>query len=291
MPIRIRVALVAAAVAVLSNPVFAQSLEYVGSYNWDGPTGEYGGFSGIEVSENGMWFTVIGDKGVIVSGMFERNGQRITGVDSALQNLKNDSDNTVSAPESDSEGLAIGADGRVYVSFENRHRVAAYAQAGASAKTLEKHPDFGRLGGNDGLEALAIDADGTLYSLPEQATNSALPIYRYRNGTWSTPFQIPEVAPYKPVGADFGPDGKLYLLERRFRGALGFKNQIRRFEINGDQIGQGELLLRTDTGAHANLEGIALWRDAHGFIRVTMVADDNFNFFQRSEFVEYRLQE
>lgn len=270
MPIRIRVALAAAGLALLSNSGFAQSLEYVGSYTWEGATEEYGGFSGIEVSENGMWFTVIGDKGIIVGGMFERNGQRITGVRSALKNLKNDSGNTVSVPESDSEGLAIGPDGRVFVSFENHHRVSTYPRAGGTAQTLVKHPDFSRLGSNDGLEALAIDADGTLYALPEQPSNSILPIYRYRDGNWTTPFQIPEVPRYKPVGADFGPDGKLYLLERRFRGALGFKSQIRRFEINGDQISEGELLLRTNTGEHANLEGIALWRDARGSIRVTM---------------------
>ena len=291
MPSRIRVALIAAGLALLPNVIFAQTAEFVGSYIWLGPTKEYGGFSGIEVSENGMWFTAIGDKGVIVGGMFERNGQRISGVESALQKIRNGDGGAVSKPQSDSEGLAVGADGRIFISFENRHRVWGYQQIGGNVQKLEKHPDFERFGGNDGLEALAISDDGTLYALPEQPTNSIIPVYRYRDDTWSTPFYIPEVPKYKPVGADFGPDGMLYLLERRFRGVLGFKSQIRRFEIKGDQISDGEVILRTDTGAHGNLEGLALWRDAHGYIRLTMIADDNFKFFQRGEFVEYRMQE
>lgn len=291
MPSRIRVALVAAGLALLSNAVVAQTAEYVGSYTWDGPTKAYGGFSGLEVSENGMWFTAIGDKGVVVSGMFERSGQRISGVDSALQTIKNGEGGRLSKRQTDSEGLAIGVDGRVYVSFENRHRVWGYPQIGSNAQKLARHSDFDKFGGNDGLEALAVSDDGTLYALPEQPTNSIIPVYRYSEGVWSTPFHIPEIPNYKPVGADFGPDGWLYLLERRFRGVLGFKSQIRRFAINGDHISDGEVILRTDTGKHDNLEGIALWRDAQGYIRITMIADDNFNFFQRGEFVEYRLQE
>jgi hypothetical protein len=40
---------------------------------------------------------------------------------------------------------------------------------------------------------------------------------------------------------------------------------------------------------HGNLEGLAVWQDALGTIRLTMLSDDNFNSFQRSEFVEYRV--
>ena len=34
-----------------------------------------------------------------------------------------------------------------------------------------------------------------------------------------------------------------------------------------------------------------VWRDDLGRIRLTMVSDDNFRFFQRTEFVEYALDE
>lgn len=291
MPSRIRIALISAGLALLPIAVFAQTAEFVGSYTWSGPTRDYGGFSGIEVSEDGKRFTVIGDRGAIVDGVFTRNGQRITDVNSALQKIKNHYGSPVLKPTSDAEGLAIRADGRVFISFENSHRVRAYQQIGSNAQKLAKHPDFKQFSRNSGLEALAVSTDGTLFALPEHAVNSVIQIYRYKNGRWGTPFQIPAVSSFKPVGADFGPDGKFYLLERSFTSVFGFESQIRRFEINGNQISDGEVVLQTSAGTHGNLEGIALWQDARGDIRLTMIADDNFIYFQNSEFVEYRLQE
>lgn len=291
MPNRFRSALIAVGLALLPNATFAQLAKHIGSYTWAGPTKEYGGFSGIEVSDDGMRFTVIGDRGVIVDGVFERKRQRISGVNPQLQKIRDRNGNAVSQSRSDAEGLAIGGDGRVFISFENRHRVRAYHQIGGPAQKLAKHPDFKHFGGNSGLEALAISPNGTLFALPEETPSSTVAIYRNDGGRWATPFHIAAVAGFKPVGADFGPDGKFYLLERSFKSVFGFGAQVRRFEIQGDHISQGEVVLRTPAGTHGNLEGIALWRDARGDIRLTMIADDNFNFFQRSEFVEYRLKQ
>ncbi len=50
-------------------------------------------------------------------------------------------------------------------------------------------------------------------------------------------------------------------------------------------------LLRSGLGVHDNLEGIAVWRDDQGRMRLTMVSDDNFQFFQVSEIVEYVVPE
>lgn len=88
---------------------------------------------------------------------------------------------------------------------------------------------------------------------------------------------------------DFGPDGRLYLLERALRG-LFFATRVRRFEIaEGARVVSEETLLETAAGTHDNLEGISVWRDGAGDIRITMISDDNFRFLQRTEIVEYRL--
>ena len=81
--------------------------------------------------------------------------------------------------------------------------------------------------------------------------------------------------------------GRLYLLERDFAG-IGFRSRVRRFAPDG--TGE-EVLLETGIGVHDNLEGISVWRDDLSRIRLTMVSDDNFRFFQRTEFVEYALGE
>lgn len=291
MPSRIRLALIAGIAALAPMIAAAEKAEYIGSYTWLSASEEHGGFSGIEVSDDGLRFTAIGDKGIIVEGRFNRTDGQISGVVSILRKLQNTDGKAVSKPDSDAEGLAIAADGRIFISFEHRHRVWAYRDSKSKAAWLPRHPDFKHFKGNDGLEALAINPDGTLFALPEKSGKEQIRIYRYKANEWDQPFSIPRVKHFKAVGADFGPDGKFYLLERTLNSVFGFKTRVRRFDIHGDTIGSGEVVLETVSGLHDNLEGLSVWRDGAGDIRLTMVADDNFNFYQRSEFVEYRLQE
>lgn len=90
------------------------------------------------------------------------------------------------------------------------------------------------------------------------------------------------------MGADFDTEGNLYLLERAFTG-FGFKSRVRRFFLDDDAVTAEETLLETAILQHDNLEGLSVWKDADGDIRLTMISDDNFNDFQRTEFVEYRV--
>ena len=138
------------------------------------------------------------------------------------------------------------------------------------------------------MEALAVDGRGNLYALPERFRYGPdSPLYRYNGSGWRLLARIPRTDGYLPVGADFGPDGQFYLLDRAFTG-LGFRSRVRRFD---PADWSGETLLETNTGRHDNLEGLAVWRDAGGAIRLTMISDDNFRFFQRTEIVEYRVSD
>ncbi len=80
--------------------------------------------------------------------------------------------------------------------------------------------------------------------------------------------------PFLIVGADIGPDGRLYMLERDFAG-IGFRSRIRRFDLDG---GNEETMLETGLRTHDNLEGISVWQDAQG-LRLTLISDDNFRVF------------
>jgi len=134
--------------------------------------------------------------------------------------------------------------------------------------------------------------DGALYTMPERSGGASrpFPVYRYRDGEWTRPFSIPRRGPFLPVGADFGPDGRLYLLERHLGGISGFLSRVRSFRIDGDLLLDERPVLETSAGQHDNLEGIAVWKDKGGHIRLTMVSDDNFFILQRTELVEYRLE-
>jgi hypothetical protein len=90
------------------------------------------------------------------------------------------------------------------------------------------------------------------------------------------------------VGADFRPDGRFYLLERSF-GPLGFRSRVRSWHLAEDGGQDERLHLQTERRTHDNLEGLAVWRDSADRIRLTMISDDNFLFFQSTEVVEYAI--
>ena len=107
---------------------------------------------------------------------------------------------------------------------------------------------------------------------------------------WSVPFTIPRIGSFLPVGADFGPDGRFYVLERAIW-VFGFRSRVRSWQIEHGRPTRAKTVLLTYSGKHDNLEGLSVWRDDQGDIRLTMISDDNFKFFQRTELVEYVLKD
>jgi hypothetical protein len=261
----------------------------VGSFRWTIADAAFGGLSGIEVDEAGTAFVALSDRGAFLAGKLRRDADgRVDGVtDVVVTPVVGREGKRLRKARLDTEGLAVGKDG-IYVSLEGPAQVVRFKTIAGGGKALTAADDFAGLQRNSSLEALAIDADGALYTLPERSgrMDKPFPVYRYQDG-WTQPFTIPRIGEYLPTAADFGPDGRLYLLEREFHGLLGFQSRVRRFVVEGDQIDAGETLLETAIGQHDNLEGLSVWRDADGGLRLTMISDDNFRFFQSTQIVEY----
>lgn len=261
---------------------------YLGTYVWNERWEGFGGFSGLELSPDGLGFTALSDRILLVSGQLSRNGAGVvTGVDAGPpEPLLDTEGGLLRGARADSEGLAIGPDGTVWISFEGRARVRRQNPDGSDPSLIPDYPEFDRLRRNASLEALAVDSEGTLYTIPEQPPRrqDALPVYRFRQGEWDVPFRLTVRDGFAVTDADVGPDGRLYVLERDFTG-LGFRSRLRRLNLDG--TGE-EILLTTATGTHDNLEGLDVWADAAG-LRATMISDDNLYFFQQTQFVDYRL--
>ncbi|WP_208351876.1 esterase-like activity of phytase family protein [Pseudaestuariivita rosea] len=276
------------AVALLPTLALADQAVFSGRLTLVHPSDAFGGLSGFDLSPDGTRFSVVSDRGRLFQGQLLReNGKLSEARFNADISLRDTDNQTVSKFLSDAEGLAIRPDGRIFISFEQYHRIWTYSAPTSQAAWLPRHPDFKTMQDNSSLEALAIDARGRLYAIPERSgdLNRPFPVYRYSRGAWSIPFTLPRRDHFLPVGADIGPDGKLYLLERHFTG-LAFASRVRRFDLDG---GNEQTLLTTLPRKHDNLEGLAVWRDQAGQIRLTMVSDNNFRFFQISEVVEYRV--
>lgn len=305
MPHRSRFGLIAAGALLLIGLQSAAPPQappgYLSSFRWQIDDSRFGGFSAIDLSGDGARFTAVSDRGSWVSGQILRDASgRITGLQAGpVLPLQDAGGKALRGKAGDAEGLAIGADGTAWVSFEGDTRVMRYDRLDGPAVELPRAEAFGRMHPNGGPEALAIDALGRLYTLPEgyEGMGWPVPIFRYDAGEWTLAFRFPRDPAFLPAGADFGPDGRLYVLERKFLGPGGFASRVIALDLPAGDAPPGEdppmlqpqTVLETPPGLHDNLEGLAVWRDAAGQIRLTLIADDNFTFYLRTEIVEYRL--
>lgn len=283
------------AFAVDPEPGHGPQVDYVATYVWSMDDEQFGGFSGIEISDDGSRFTVLSDRATIRWGSVERDAEgRMRGLELAGQTWLHDSRGKRLKPgwEGDSEGLAISPDGTIWVSFEGLNRIARFDTPDSPAQPLPRPPEFRAMQRNSSLEALAVLPDGTLLTLPERSgeLTRPFPVWRWRNGVWDQPFSVPRSGDWLAVGADIGPDGRFYLLERDFRGLLGFRSRVRRFDMSDTGLSHEAVLLESRPLQYDNLEGISVWHDGQG-IRLTLVSDDNFGMLQRTELVEYRVTE
>ncbi len=271
--------------------VDVKSATYLGSYAWRYNADWFGGFSAIHVSEDGRQAWVLSDRANLVSARIDRTGDQVTGIRMLGHwPVLSSRGRLLPGRTGDSEGLALAPDGSFYISFEGVHRVARYASPGSHARVLPRPKAFDGLSSNGSFEALAIDGRGRLYTLPEKnrTAQGDIPVYRWNGQAWSTPFVLPQRAGFLPVGADFGPDGRFYVLERAVSLA-GFRTRLRRWRLEGDVPTAEEILFETGTATHDNLEGLSIWRDGQERLRATMISDDNFLALQRTELVEYLL--
>ncbi len=266
--------------------------EHVSTYTWRLHDGWFGGFSGIELSEDGRQMIAISDRGMFVTGTLQREEDAISGIKNVKAFRVLDTKGTFpkKAGLRDSEGLVLQKDDKLVVSFEGKHRLNRFAQPGAKAQGMAWRKEFNRMKLNGGFEALAIDNQGKIFAIPEQpfGDESVAQVFTLKKDQWEKAFTLPRAKQFQPVGADFGPDGRLYVLERGFNG-LGFRVRVRSFAVDANAAGDEKLLLRKGIGLHDNLEGLAVWRDEAKRIRLTMISDDNFRLIQRTEIVEYAL--
>ena len=268
---------------------WAEALEPIGIYELE--TDSVLGLSGLVVSDTGDTFVAVADRGWWVEGRFERRGEVMTAVEiTAIEPIIGQDGFPVSARRvgdwSDAEGLAIAPDGTAWVSFERWARVWRFDRVFGTAQWIKDHPTFYDHAENWQLEAVAIAPDGTVYVFSEKPLTEGFPIYRLGpDSLWVIDGYLPEQDVFAIVGADFAPDGSLYLLERKLVVGLWWQNRIRRVRLDGTE---DTILWTGERGEYDNLEGISVWQDEKG-LRLTLVSDNNGSSDVPTEFVEFRL--
>ncbi|WP_127106578.1 esterase-like activity of phytase family protein [Pararhodobacter zhoushanensis] len=257
-------------------------------YHWNSGGPFFGGFSGIELSSDRRRALLLSDRGFIVRVRLLRDDAGvITGVEKIEHFVLNGTaGSALRGHRADSEGLDQRPDGTLHISFEGSpSRILQYRDETGPAEALPRANSWQRLPTNEGLEGIAVDQSGAVFTVPEAPLDGTFPLYRLTN-QWEIVGFLPDRDDFRPVGLDFGPDGNLYLLERKFRLAF-FASRISR--LRPGAWGQPETLVETSMGALDNHEGISITQDASGQLWATTVSDDNQNMLQRTEIAEYRL--
>lgn len=277
----------------LCAPLAAQPmLNNEGTLRWQLSLPWFGGWSGIEVSAQGARMTVISDRGHLLQAQLQRSADgRLARVDvQTATPLSQPDGRRLAKRGADAEGLAIADDGTAFVSFEHRHRIMRTDLATGRTSGRIDLPFDNAMGDNSGVEALAIGPEGALFALTEEApaNGGPFPLYTYAEGAWRVAARIPQRPPFVPVGMDFDSKGRLWLLERTVT-PLGFRTRIRLFTFQ--PVPREFVMLTSIPARYDNLEGISAWDDTHGQTWLSLISDDNFFAFQRTQIVELSVLE
>lgn len=280
-------------VARIAGPRFGR-LEFLGGLVLRGPRG-FGGLSGLHLE--GDRLTAVTDRGHVFTARLVLEGERLTGLtDTHLApRIGADGAPVGRTPDGDAEALTREGDS-LLVAVEGSARLLAYPFAGgrldegATPSVLTLPQRVASRARRDGLEALATLPSGeVLVFLEGRRGRGDIEGALRENGA---PRSIVRRGTFSVTGADALPSGEVFIVERRYDGGIDVGLRIRR--IGADRAGgarpfDGPVLLETDLRHEIdNMEAIAA-QARGGDIVLTLMSDDNFNFFQRTLLLRFRV--
>lgn len=281
--------------ALSAAPCAAARLELIAIREWSEKRPDFGGFSGLVMAPDGSAFHAVTDHGMLYHARIARRPDGTIGgiATDWARPLLDAKGRPAKGFTGDAEALAPDGGGGLIVAFESYARIARVVPPDMAPQPLSRWDRFRDLWGNEGFESVLRLPDGRLMVILEAPRDGHYPTLVARGGDWGPGPPLPAPDDFHAADAALGPDGRVYLLERRFGFLRGFETRIRRFDPPGagGWRGAGELLLQTPPGRLDNMEGISPWRDAAGRTVLTMISDSNFHYFRPTYIVEYRLIE
>jgi hypothetical protein len=280
------------------------SLRYLGGIGVTSRDNDFGGFSGVEITDGGTRIVLVSDGGDYLTAALRHDGDAIIGLDDiALQSLfpsgeeekqEVDAEDFVFDPDDPSRGYIV-RERRTDALFafdlvDGRPENFAAIDTGAPAELLKS---------NRGLESVAIAPPaspiaGSVVVILEAARKvhkGAAPAWIVGGGQ----FGIRESEAYDISSARFLDDGDLLVLERRYSPGWGVGVRLRRIDgasITPGAIVDGETIMEAGLAQQIdNMEGLALHRDQAGRTILTLVSDDNHSILQRTLILQFALGE
>ena len=278
----------------LKADVKSWTLEQVGFLNIDRNEEDYGGFSGLIIQNQGSEALILTDKSFFFVLKLQRNDDDILTGYSVIRKgrILSSKGEYLNGRDTDSESIVISKNNNYYISFESNHRIMMHTNVEGKGVFIPKHPMFRKLSVNKGIEALAIDNEDRLIAIPEKPPLgiSDIPIFRLQHNKWEIIKYLKIKDDFMVTDAEFLPQGLLLILERKFSWTQGFKTRFRLISLNKFDNKKPITVFTSTANQFDNLEGMALWKDKKGAIRILTVSDDNFHPLQQSEIREFFLK-
>ena len=288
--------------AATQSPVVVQRLppqhliEPQGALRWraalrlTSPDAQFGGFSGLHVSQDGTMLLAITDRGHWLQARLYHEADLLVDVGDAHMGVLRSPDGEAlgGKPFGDAEALDV-SEGSALVSFEVWHRLWRYPLDPRGRPSEIPQVVLGDIdlsgNSNRGLEGLVTLKDsGRILTFSEdlrddrghlrglliqEDTQTVLPVWL----VCEAPFTLADLA--------LLPNGDLLTLERHFSYLSGFTTRLRRVPrdqleaLSAEDVLSGDELGRMPTFIH-NLEGLAVRTGANGEILIYVLSDDNF---------------
>lgn len=200
----------------------------------------------------------------------------------------------------DSEGIAYDpGSGQFWVSYEARHAIRRFSRSFARMTGVRKLSGRYQWPANKGFEALIRLPDGRFVAISENLEDgmhegllfSGDPV---EAGTTVSGFDYRPPGGYRVTDGTMLPDGRLLVLNRKISFPKGFAAKLAIVDVSiiqpaasvsGDVIATLAAPLLVD-----NMEGISVTREGTDII-IWLISDNNFNIWQRTLLMKFRLSE
>lgn len=275
-------------------------LIFRGGHSLTANDSRFGGWSDLDISDDGSRLTAISDRGFWFDVRVEHdaNGAIAQLGDARLGYLMNMAGFRQPGLEGDAEGMSRTPDGSFLVSFERRHRIWLYPAAeppfSVRPRPLPMPAEAAKMPENGGIETVVRLPGGRILAVSEElVTQDGANVGWLGDGkTWS---QVSYVAgpDFKPTGAARLPDGDILILERRFSRMSVPAGRIVRVRADALKPGarlEGEELARIEPPlTFDNFEGITARLGPQGEVFIYVISDDNYFFLQRTLLLVFEL--
>lgn len=275
------------------NQLTVGALRWVSGVELQAKHRDFGGFSGLVLSDKGRRMIAVSDKGHWFTATIDYDDTR------QIAGLSDVAFGPFLSPKGlphkgkswqDAEAITRLSNGDFLVAFERHHRLQRYDHAqgrphGPAYLWPIPH-DLDQAEANKGLESLVALEDGRLVAITERhRRGQGTAAWVWQDEHWH-PMTYATDEGYDPTAATLLPDGDLLVLERRYSVLAGPAARLKHLpseslkpgaQLEGRVLAEIRYPLTID-----NMEGLATWQNGTGETMVLMMSDDNFNLWQRN---------